>query len=290
MSDTPEVPPAEQRPAAAEPTEPAPPDPPPPERPRVAGVLVLGGIIAVGLLVAAVAYLVERPAPAEVDPARVAALEGQLGALRQRVDALEKRPAPAAQPLPDLRPLDARIAALEQRPAAAPQPAPDLGPLQSRLDALRQRVADLARLQAASLALATGQPLGAWPDAPAALARFATAQPPTEGELRLDFAPAARRAAEASKPATPSGSLAERMWSRVASLVTVREGGRVLVGAPASTVLDAARARLDAGDLAGAVAALDALDPGAAAAMADWRGRAQSLLDARAALAKLAQG
>ena len=128
------------------------------------------------------------------------------------------------------------------------------------------------------------------PGAPPALVRFATEKPPTEGALRLEFAAAARRAADASKPQASNGSLAERMWTRIASLVTVREGNRVLVGAPASTVLDAARERLDAGDLAGAVAALDALDPGAAAAMADWRARAQSLLDARDALAKLAQG
>lgn len=284
MSDTPEVPAAE-----AEPTEPAPADAPPAARPGLYALLGLLAVIGLGLLVAAVAYLLAPEPPTRVEPARVAALEDQVGALRQRIDALEKRPAPPSS-APDLRPLEARIAALEQRPAASPQPAPDLGPLQSRVDALAQRVADLAHLEAASLALANGQPLGAWPGAPPALARFATAKPPTEGELRLAFAAAARQAADASKPQAADGSLAERMWRRIASLVTVREGGRVLVGAPASTVLDAAGERLEAGDLAGAVAALGALDPGAAAAMADWRARAQSLLDARAALAKLAQG
>jgi len=80
------------------------------------------------------------------------------------------------------------------------------------------------------------------------------------------------------------------MWAEIASLVTVRAGDRVVVGAPASVVLDAARERVEAGDLAGAVAALDALDPAAAAVMADWKASVQSLLDARAALAKLAQG
>jgi hypothetical protein len=290
MSETPEVPPGE-----AEPTEPAPPDPPPDQPPSgrsrlFGGVLALLAILGSGLVAGVVAYVVAPGVPPVwVEPARVAALEDQVGALRQRVEALEKRPAATPQASPDLHPLEARIAALEQRPAVAPQPAPDLGPLQSRVDALQRRAADLSRLQAATLALSNGQPLGAWPDAPPALARFATAKPPTEGGLRLDFAPAARRAAEASKPPAPSGSLAERMWTRIASLVTVRQGGRVLVGAPASTVLDAAGARLDAGDLAGAVAALDALDPAAAAAMADWRARAQSLLDARAALARLAQ-
>ena len=84
--------------------------------------------------------------------------------------------------------------------------------------------------------------------------------------------------------------MAERIWRQIASLVTVRSGDRVILGAPASVVLDAARERLDAGDLAGTIAALDALDSGAAQAMADWRARAQSLLDARAALASLARG
>jgi hypothetical protein len=289
MSDTPEVPPAE-----AEPTEPAPPEPPPPKRrPRLIGPIVLAAIIGFGLLAGAIAYVLEHEPPRGVEPARVAALEDQVGALRQRVEALEKRPAPtplAAPPASDLRPLEARIAALEQRPAPAPQPpppAPDLGPLQSRIDTLEHRVGELARLQAAAEALDAGQPLGTWPGAPPALARFANEKPPTIAELRLAFTAAARRAAQESRPKPATGSFAERMWTNIASLVTVREGDRVIVGSPATVVLDAARERLDAGDLAGAVAALDALDAGAAAAMADWRARAQSLLDARAALAQL---
>jgi hypothetical protein len=62
------------------------------------------------------------------------------------------------------------------------------------------------------------------------------------------------------------------------------------VGAPAAVVLGTARDRLEAGDLAGAVAALDGLDGPAAQAMAPWRAHAQSLLDARAALAAMARG
>ena len=291
MSDTPEVPPAEP-----EPTEPAPPEPPTPRRPRLLGALVLAGLLGLGLLAGAVAYLFAQKPPPGVDPARVAALESRVGALQQRLDALEKRPTPPAapsQPMPDLRPLEARIAALEQRPPPAPAPAPpapDLTPLQSRIDALQQRIADLAHVQSVALALANGQPLGAWPGAPPALAKFATEKPPTEAELRRDFAAAARRAIDASKPQAAGGSFGQRVLAGIASLVTVRSGDHVIVGAPASVVLDAARERVDAGDLAGAVAALDALDPDAAAVMADWKARAQSLLDARAAVAKLARG
>jgi hypothetical protein len=237
--------------------------------------------------------------PIGADPARVAALEGQLRTLQQRVAQLEQRPAPAPAAAPDLRPLEARLAALEQRPATVAAQ-PDLSPIAGRIDALDRRVTQtaadataasrLAHAAAAAAALAAGQPLGAIPDAPAALQRFASEKPPTDAELRLSFPAAANRAAAASRPPAEGQSTADRMWQRFAALVTVRSGDRVIIGAPAGPVLDAAREHLDAGDLAGAVAALDALDPGAAQAMAEWRARAQSLLDARAALASLAHG
>jgi hypothetical protein len=291
----PEVPPVpEPEPARREPL--------PVHSSRPARVLTIVGFL---LLVGVDFYLWQQqqtlvPQPG-ADPERVAAQEMQIRALQQRIAQLEQRPAPTNAAPTDLRPLEARIAALEQHPAAAPEP--DIGPLLGRVNALEQHAgqADAAaaaaakradraiRLQAAAAALDAGQPLGAIPDAPVALARFATEKPPTEADLRLSFPDAASRAAEASNPATDGKSMTERMWQRIASLVTVRSGDRVIVGAPASVVLDQARARLDAGDLAGAVTALDGLDPGAAKAMADWRARAQSLLDARAALASLAR-
>ena len=52
------------------------------------------------------------------------------------------------------------------------------------------------------------------------------------------------------------------MWQQVQTLVDHPQGDKVLVGVPASGVLAQAQARLDAGDLAGAVAALDQLDAG----------------------------
>jgi len=227
--------------------------------------------------------------------------------LQQRLGQLEQRPAPAsaaaAAPV-DLGPMEARIAALEQRPLAAP-PAPAPAPFPTgRFDALEQRLAQdeaqakalgdratrAARLQAAAIALDAGQSLGDIPGVPAALSRFAAEKPPTEASLRLSFPEAADRAAEASRPGTDGLSVAQRMWQRVQCTVTIRDGDKVLVGAPATVVLAGARAKLEAGDLAGSVAALDGLDPGAAAVMAPWRARAQSLLDARAALAALARG
>ena len=113
-------------------------------------------------------------------------------------------------------------------------------------------------------------------------------RPPTEAGLRLEFRPLAARAADASRPATESQSMAERMWLQMQTLVTVTDHEKVLVGAPARVVLGEAEEKLNAGDLAGTVAILGALDAGAAAVMADWHARAQALLDARAALAGLA--
>jgi hypothetical protein len=80
------------------------------------------------------------------------------------------------------------------------------------------------------------------------------------------------------------------MWLHIRSLVTIRDGEKVLVGAPAATVLAQAQGRLDAGDVGGAVAALGQLDGPAAQAIAGWKDQAQALLDARAALAKMANG
>ncbi len=205
-----------------------------------------------------------------------------------------------AEPPPsvNLQPLEARIAALEQKPQApAVDPAlatrvdalaASLKTTEQRATAAESSAARAARLEQVAAALRDGKPLGTLPGAPPALARFATEAPPTEAQLRLDFSKAAAAALAASQPPAAGLSLGQRVLRNVQSLVTVRQGDRVVLGPPASETLGTAQQRLDAGDLAGAVAALDALDPAAAAAMAGWRERAQSLLDARAALATAA--
>ena len=237
----------------------------------------------------------------QIDPTQIVNLQAQLTNLQQRVAALEARPMPAPPAPVDLGPLEGRVALLEQRPAA---PADPTAQLSAEVTALQGRVAQAeahatqvsdtgaraARLESAGVALAFGQPLGTIPGAPAALTRFATANPPTEASLRLEFSGAARQAETASRPDTAGLSFGQRMWQRIASLVTVREGSKVLVGAPAAVVLGNAQDKLEAGDLAGAVAALDGLDGPAAQAMAPWRAHAQALLDARAALAAMARG
>jgi hypothetical protein len=305
----------EEEPIAAEAAQPAA-TPPAAEPPRAApsvaapGRRVLGIVVAVGFVVGAAAWgwlwqqqqdLAARiqPAPApSIDPARLAGLESRLASLQQRVAPLEQRP---AAPAVDLQPLAARVDAVAARVDALQ--GPDAGTVQSlngRLQGVEQRLGEVerheqaasaraervARMRAAGAALAAGQPLGDIPGAPAALNRFASASPPTEASLRLAFPAAAAAAEQASQP-NAGASLPDRIWQRVETLLIVRQGDKVLVGPPAAQVLPQAQARLDAGDLAGAVAALDQLDPGAAKAMAGWRAQAQSLLDAQAALASM---
>ncbi|MEJ0017964.1 MAG: mitofilin family membrane protein [Acetobacteraceae bacterium] len=261
----------------------------------------------VAVLDARVSRLEQRPPPPAPDLAPLAA----------RITALEQRPAPAAAPpagaappppspdlAPDVAALSARIATLEQR-----QP-PSLAPLETKLatleadalaaqsDVARRLAADEARLaasekravratqvQAASLALDAGRRLGDLPGAPAALARYAAALPPTEAALRLAFPAAAREALAVAQPATDGKPLLNRLWSQAQELVTIRQGDHVLLGDPTAGVLQRARAALDAGDLPASVAAIATLEGPPAQAMAAWLDQARALLDARAALA-----
>lgn len=226
--------------------------------------------------------------------------------LQARIAAIEAKPAPVIPPPVDLAPLTTRLDA-----AAAKQGADTLA-LTARIDALDSRtagvekqaaalngqitgVADRAtrvtRVQAATTALLAGQRLGEIPGAPPALARFANDAPPTEAVLRQSFGPAAEAAVRASQPAIMDDQpLGNRLWTRAQQSVTVRQGDRVLLGDPIAGITGRARQALDAGDLAGAVAALDGLAGPAAAAMAEWKGQARAVLDARAALAAMARG
>jgi hypothetical protein len=237
--------------------------------------------------------------PAAAAPAPDAALEPRLGGIEQRLAQLDQRLTQLEQrppPAPDAG-LEQRLAQLEQRPVAPPGPAPE-DALSGRLQTLEQRLARaeaaisagtarMAHLQAARAALEAGRPLGEIPGAPPALAKFANAAPPTEASLRLSFRAAASAAGQAGDRSTAGLSAPQRIWQQVQTLVTVQQGDKVVLGGPASGVLAQAQARLDVGDLAGAVAALDPLDPAAARAMAGWRAQAQALLDARAALTDL---
>lgn len=224
------------------------------------------------------------PAGAGVGGVPAAALEP----LAARLAALEARPSPAPPP-PAASPqalaeLAARVATVEARPAPTDA---------ARIAAVEARVAATRAAGAIALRLAAGEPLApalallpAGQAQPAALAAFATAPPPTEAQLRRDFPAAARAAREAGTSGGDDPASAVRGF--LSGLVTVRRGEDVVLGSADAATLAAAETRLGAGDLAGAVAALVGLSPPAGAAIAAWKARAQTLLDARAALAALA--
>ena len=201
--------------------------------------------------------------------------------LTSRLDKVDEQLGTITQQQSKLQPLSGQVQSLDQRLVTTEKAA---GQVQS----LSDRAARIARLQAAQAALDAGQPLGDLPNAPPALKRFATAKPPTEPELRLAFPAAAQAAQRASQPNTEGQPFLDRLWTRAQDLVTVREGDRVIVGDPAAGVIARARQALNAGDLQGAVDALDALSGPAAELVADWKAKAKSLLDARAALASMA--
>jgi predicted nucleic acid-binding Zn-ribbon protein len=260
--------------------------------------------------------LEHRPAPPQPDLAplegRIAALEkrsGQppeLAGLSARVDSLagrldrladqqgqlanqqqyltDQRQQLAGQIQGDETAQTRRLDALEARIAAVEQQA-------GKVSGLADRAGRIARIQAAEAALDAGLPVGDLPDAPPALARFANSAPPTPASLRLAF-PAAARDAETAAATESGGAERAGFWDavgeRLRSLITVRRGDRVIVGNRVDGAIASASHALDAGDLAGAVAAVSRLHGAPAQAFAAWRTQAESLLEARRALASLA--
>lgn len=249
--------------------------------------------------------------------ARIAELERKAQdpqrGLTTRIEMLERRP------IPDLTPLQEQLARLDQRPVPDPRTPDRLEALAGRMEGQTARSADadrriealttrlakvettaeqvgrvadranrLARIRQAEDALATGQKLGALPDAPPALARFAETNPPTEVGLRLAFPALERAIRAAARPQVAAQPWAERIWDRMQGLVTIREGDRVVIGDSVAGLLARAQLALEAGDLAGAVTALSNLTGDAGKAAETWLSDARALLEARSALAALA--
>ncbi len=224
----------------------------------------------------------------------------ELAVLRAQVDDLRAAQASRA-PAPDSVTVQADLAQkyanlAAQLQAVQAQSAANHGAL-SMLQAnavdlgkLTQRMTLLNALGTARLALDEGQPLGQIPNAPPALAQFATTAPPTQAQLRESFDAAARAAEAASLSGNGQAGFWARVKLRLEGLITISNGTRVVFGPPAAAALNMARQALENGDLAGTVAALQDLPPSAKDAMAGWLGQAQALLAARAALLSMAQG
>ena len=79
-----------------------------------------------------------------------------------------------------------------------------------------------------------------------------------------------------------------RVWEKAQGLITIRRGDEVMVGNSSEVILNRARIALDAGDIAGAVTAVETLSGQPGQAMAKWVADAKALVDARSALAQLA--
>ena len=238
------------------------------------------------------------PQPADLGPltGRMQAVETQQGQLAQQLGGVQQ----------SVQQIGQRLDALaNDLHTAGTQTSGQLDALSKQVDAVKaeadktagalasttQRAERIARVAAAGEALATGQKLGALQGAPPALARFADQAPPTDAELRLAFPKYAEAAQHASQPAIMDNQdVGTRLWTRAQQLVNVRQGDRVLIGDPVAGVLAQAREAINNGDLKGAVQALHGLAGPALAAMQPWLDQAQSLLDARAALATMAAG
>ena len=246
----------------------------------------------------------ENKAPPQVQLDKAG--QDQIAAIASRVDGIAARQnLLGTQEQTDIGKLNEQLAAQtksvnDQLTAEAGKVTTQLGSLDARLAAAAKTTADLtaldaratrtAQLQGAAAALTAGRPLGTIAGAPPALAQFATKAPPTEAQLRLSFDAAAAEARKAGQPYADTQPFLSRMWDRAQSGLVIREGDRVIVGDAVSGVLEHAKQLLLAGDLPGAVAALDGLAGPAATAMAPWRAQAQSLVDARAALISAARG
>lgn len=241
---------------------------------------------------------------------RLANIDARLSQLEQRpttdfgkilshLDALDGRVADQVQLASRMDTLSGRIESLSGRDQTSLDTArQQLDALTTRVaameanagsfDAVGKRLNRIARLQEASFALASGRPIGVLPNAPEPLVRYAHTAPPTEAQLRLRF-PAAEQAALAAKqPDNTEAPFIGRVWDRAQGLITIRRGDDVVVGNPAAVTLNHARVALDAGDLAGAVAAIEALKEPPGQAMANWLAEAKALLSARSALADMA--
>ena len=215
---------------------------------------------------------------------KLGAVTGQLAALQTQFAADHGALAMLQANAVDVGKLDADIGAAQ---AEANTDHGTLVTLQGNLATLGKltgQITALGRLDAARMALDAGRPLGPMPNGPPALARYADLAPPTEAALRLSFPAAARAANAASVTSDGKRSYWAAVTARLEGLVTISNGTHVIVGAPAAAVLAQAQARLDAGDLAGAVSLLGTLSASTQAAMADWLAQARGLLAARGAI------
>jgi hypothetical protein len=236
-----------------------------------------------------------EPAPAPTSPPPDENLATQLASLSALVNALQTQANADHTALntlqasnADLPKFQAAVTALQAQATADHAALTTLQTSTADLTTLTTKISTLSRLAAARMALDAGQPLGNIPNAPPALAQFATTPPPTQAALVLAFPAAAQAAASASIAGNATGSYWSRVLARLENIITISNGSHVIIGAPAAAILAQAQQLLNAGDLAGAVTTLDQLSPATQQAMGAWLTQARALLAARAAIGTLA--
>jgi hypothetical protein len=243
------------------------------------------------LLAAGEAYLWHLIQIQTAEDAQFTALQAQISDLQMQTAKAQSAPdslTAQADLAVKFAALAAQVGAMQAQMAADHGALSTLQANSTDLTKLTARISLLNQLETARMALDAGQPLGTIPNAPPALAQFATTNPPTEAQLRLSFPAAAHVAEAASIAGDDKGTYWSRVLARLENFVTIREGAHVLVGAPAAGVISEAGTLLEAGDLAGAVTQLESLSPGTQQAMGPWLAQAKALLDARAALIAMA--
>jgi hypothetical protein len=264
--------------------------PPPVVRPRRSFWPVLG-LFGFLILAAGEAYLYRLHQLIPDNTTAIAVLQAQVSGLQQYAN--------RAQPAPDsvmvqadltqkFADLNAAVTVLQTQSAADHASIATLAANTTDFTKLTAKITLLNRLETARMALDAGQKLGDIPNAPPALAKFADTPPPTEAQLVLGFPAAARAANLISVQRVKGVSVWAGALARAESLVTISNGAHVIVGAPAAAITGQAQALLDAGDLGGAVAALDGLSPTTQAGLGNWLTQARDLLAARAALIGMA--
>ena len=233
-----------------------------------------------------------------------------LDGLRQRLDENEAaRTARDDRAEEALAATVARAEALLARLQRAEAGAERLDRLEASVQALRRQAGERAPGRGAAFALALGQlrqaaargaAFGAELEAARALAPdgleagFAVLAAHADGVASRDALartlPAAMDAARKAERLAAADGWVERTLARLEGLVSLRslDGGQA--GGDATAIAARTRARLEAGDLEGAVAELEALAPPAAAAAADWLAAARAHLAVHAALDGLARG
>ena len=242
--------------------------------------------------------LTQRLAAIETRP-QVVSEQADLGPLEVRLTALEQALEQALEALPQetaasgtaIDDLEIRIAALEARPPAG---VAQTTPAASLLAVAQLRAAlggsgPYETALAALAAVAGGRDGGGDEAVAAALAVLtpnAGTGIPSRQRLRDRFTALAEAILRAVV-APPGDIWISRTLARLSGLITVRRVGGDVAGNTAEAIVARTEAHLEAGDLAAAVAEIEALDGPPAEVAASWLGQARARRAADAALATL---